>query len=35
VLREIEREWRTELGAKDFVLLKELLFRVWKSPIVR
>ena len=35
VLREIEREWRAELGAKDFAQLKELLFRVWESPLVR
>jgi DNA-binding MarR family transcriptional regulator len=35
VLRDIEREWRAELGPKDFALLKELLFRVWKSPLVR
>lgn len=35
VLREIEREWRSELGPKDFAQLKELLFRVWESPLVR
>lgn len=35
VLREIEREWRAELGPKDFSQLKELLFRVWESPLVR
>jgi DNA-binding MarR family transcriptional regulator len=35
VLREIEREWRAELGPKDLAQLKELLFRVWKSPLVR
>ena len=35
VLREIEREWRAELGPKDFAQLKELLFRVWESPLVR
>ncbi len=34
VLREIEREWRTELGPKDFTRLKELLIRVWQSPLV-
>lgn len=34
VLREIEREWRAELGAKDFARLKTLLFRVWESPLV-
>lgn len=35
VLRDIEREWNAELGAKDFARLKELLFRVWESPLVR
>ncbi len=35
VLLEIEHEWRAELGQKDFAQLKELLFRVWKSPLVR
>lgn len=35
VLREIEREWRAELGPRDFTQLKELLFRVWESPLVR
>ncbi len=35
VLREIEREWHSELGARDFVRLKGLLFRVWESPLVR
>jgi DNA-binding MarR family transcriptional regulator len=35
VLREIEREWNHELGAKDFAKLKEILGRVWQSPLVR
>lgn len=35
VLREIEREWRAELGPRDFAQLKELLLRVWESPLVR
>ena len=35
VLREIEREWRAELGPSDFAQLKELLFRIWESPLVR
>jgi DNA-binding MarR family transcriptional regulator len=35
VLREIEREWRAELGPRDFVELKRLLFRVWDSPLAR
>lgn len=35
ILRDIEREWSAELGQKDFAQLKELLFRVWESPLVR
>jgi DNA-binding MarR family transcriptional regulator len=35
VLVEIEREWVAELGAKRFAQLKELLIRVWESPLVR
>lgn len=35
VLRDIEREWKAELGPRDFAKLKELLFRVWESPLVR
>lgn len=35
ILREIEREWSAELGAKDFGQLKALLLRVWDSPLVR
>ena len=35
VLHDIEREWSTELGPKDFAQLKEILFRVWESPLVR
>lgn len=35
VLREIEHEWRDELGPKDFTRLKEILFRVWESSLVR
>lgn len=35
VLREIERDWLAELGPKDFARLKEILFRVWESPLVR
>lgn len=35
VLREIEREWASELGAKDFAKLKEILGRIWESPLVR
>ncbi len=35
ILRDIEREWRTELGSGDFIRLKELLLRVWDSPLTR
>jgi len=35
ILREIEREWRAELGAKRFAELKTLLVRVWESPLTR
>lgn len=35
VLQDIEREWSAELGRKDFARLKEILFRVWDSPLVR
>ena len=35
ILRDIEREWRTELGPKQFAQLKELLLRVWESPLTR
>ena len=35
ILRDVEREWCAELGAKRFADLKELLFRVWESPLTR
>jgi DNA-binding MarR family transcriptional regulator len=35
ILRGIEHEWSTELGAKPFTELKRLLLRVWQSPLVR
>ena len=35
ILSDIEKEWKMELGAKRFSQLKELLFRVWESPLVR
>jgi DNA-binding MarR family transcriptional regulator len=35
VLRDIEREWSAALGSKAFSQLKELLVRVWESPLVR
>ena len=34
ILRDIEREWKSELGPERFAQLKELLFRVWKSPLI-
>jgi len=35
ILTTIEKEWNAELGAKAFTQLKELLGRVWDSPLVR
>jgi len=35
ILREIERDWSAELGPMRFAELKELLFRVWDSPLIR
>src|SRR5215471_11322542 len=35
ILRDIEHEWSAELGPKAFGQLKELLLRVWESPLVR
>ena len=35
ILRVIEREWGTELGATRFAQLKELLCRVWNSPLIQ
>jgi DNA-binding MarR family transcriptional regulator len=35
ILRHIEREWRSELGQKDFTRLKNLLLRIWSSRLVR
>ena len=35
VLRDIEREWSAELGPTRFAQLKELLCRVWNSPLIR
>lgn len=34
ILGKIEREWSAELGSKLFAQLKEILFRVWESPLV-
>jgi len=33
VLRNVEREWRAELGVAKFEELKALLVRVWQSPL--
>jgi DNA-binding MarR family transcriptional regulator len=35
ILREIERNWSAELGPQQFARLKELLLRVWESPLIR
>ena len=35
ILRDIEREWSSELGPKRFTQLKALLTLVWESPLVR
>ena len=35
ILRDIEREWMAALGPQDFAQLKELLSRVWESPLIR
>ena len=35
ILRDIEREWSAELGSRNFTQLKELLSRVWESPLTR
>ena len=34
VLREIEKEWSLELGARDFAQLKKLLVRAWQSVLI-
>ncbi len=35
ILRDIEQEWRAELGPKHFSQLKALLLQVWESPLIR
>ena len=35
ILGDIEDEWGAELGSKHFTKLKELLLRVWESPLIR
>lgn len=34
ILQEIEQEWIAQLGAKPFAQLKQLLCRVWASPLI-
>jgi DNA-binding MarR family transcriptional regulator len=34
ILHEVEQEWSAELGPKRFAQLKELLVRVWNSPLI-
>jgi DNA-binding MarR family transcriptional regulator len=34
ILGDIEREWSAELGPARFAQLKELLCRVWNSPLI-
>ncbi len=34
ILRDIEQEWSAELGPRDFAQLKQLLLRVWESPLI-
>lgn len=35
ILRDLEREWSAELGPRRFAQLKQLLLRVWDSPLTR
>jgi DNA-binding MarR family transcriptional regulator len=35
ILREVEQEWSTVLGAREFGQLKRLLYRVWQSDLVK
>jgi len=35
ILRDIEREWSSELGPRRFAELKELLMLVWENPLLR
>jgi DNA-binding MarR family transcriptional regulator len=35
ILRDIEREWSTELGPTQFTQLKELLLKVWDSSLIK
>jgi len=33
ILRDVERDWNAELGARQFAELRTLLVRVWESPL--
>lgn len=35
ILRDVEQEWSAELGSRNFAQLKQLLCRVWESPLTR
>lgn len=35
ILRDVEAEWKAELGASDFAQSRALLLRVWESSLVR
>jgi DNA-binding MarR family transcriptional regulator len=35
ILQDIEREWSTELGPRDFTQLKKLLLRAWNSVLIK
>jgi DNA-binding MarR family transcriptional regulator len=35
ILAELENEWSAELGSAQFAQLKQILERVWDSPLVR
>jgi DNA-binding MarR family transcriptional regulator len=35
ILRDVEEEWNTVLGSRDFGQLKRLLYRVWQSDLVK
>lgn len=35
ILQEVEQEWASELGQKDFRRLKKILIRVWNSPLIQ
>lgn len=34
ILQQLEKEWSAELGAARFAQLKEILLRIWESPLV-